>query len=522
MSVSPQPASGSSATATGKIRRVAILFAGGPAPAANAVISTAAASFLRNGIEVVGILNGYSHLVEFSPDHPMQEGRDYIMLDQQAAPPDAEHPGHHDRHRPDQPRQGRLAARATSPTPSGPPRCGPSTQALASLGVDALISIGGDDTLKTANKFKLFQDHLPAGRAADRRRPRPQDDRQRLPRHRLHVRLLHGRRDARRRDPQPAGRRRGDPRLLPRRDAWAAAPAGWPTGPPSPARPASSSASRTSTASCSAEETLTDPKTGDDHDAQDHEHREGRRRIVKTMLAREHEGKEFGVIVLAEGLAEYPARRATSKGSRATTTATSRSAADQPGPDCSSRLVEEEYEKRTGKKPQGHRAAARLRGPLRPAPRLRRHARQPARRRRLPRPGREGAQRRDGLVLRPAQPPLRAVREAGRPGDPGHRRPLHRARLRLPPARPVPRELSRTNPDDRAPTSSPGGPSVRERRIRAVGPAIYFAPWRPLRVIRVKRPNSLRHHPPGQLREARGLALHQAARCGRSCPPPRR
>ena len=29
--------------------------------------------------------------------------------------------------------------------------------------MDALISIGGDDTLKTANKFKLFQDRLPAG-----------------------------------------------------------------------------------------------------------------------------------------------------------------------------------------------------------------------------------------------------------------------------------------------------------------------------------------------------------------------
>ena len=48
------------------IRRVAILFAGGPAPAANAVISTAAVSFLRNDIEVVGILHGYSHLVEYS------------------------------------------------------------------------------------------------------------------------------------------------------------------------------------------------------------------------------------------------------------------------------------------------------------------------------------------------------------------------------------------------------------------------------------------------------------------------
>ena len=57
------------------IRRVAILFAGGPAPAANAVISTAAASFLKNGIEVVGILHGYSNLVEYAPDGRSARGR---------------------------------------------------------------------------------------------------------------------------------------------------------------------------------------------------------------------------------------------------------------------------------------------------------------------------------------------------------------------------------------------------------------------------------------------------------------
>jgi len=62
------------------IRRVAILFAGGPAPAANAVISTAAVSFLRNNIEVVGILHGYSHLMEYAPDHSMAVGRDYIKI----------------------------------------------------------------------------------------------------------------------------------------------------------------------------------------------------------------------------------------------------------------------------------------------------------------------------------------------------------------------------------------------------------------------------------------------------------
>src|SRR5580698_4129546 len=62
-------------------RRVAILFAGGPAPAANAVISTAANSFRRNDIEVVGIMNGYSRLLEYREDHPLTKGRDYIMLD---------------------------------------------------------------------------------------------------------------------------------------------------------------------------------------------------------------------------------------------------------------------------------------------------------------------------------------------------------------------------------------------------------------------------------------------------------
>jgi 6-phosphofructokinase len=57
-------------------RRVAILFAGGPAPAANAVISTAATSFLREGTEVLGMKHGYSALAEYGPSRPLEEGRD--------------------------------------------------------------------------------------------------------------------------------------------------------------------------------------------------------------------------------------------------------------------------------------------------------------------------------------------------------------------------------------------------------------------------------------------------------------
>jgi 6-phosphofructokinase 1 len=138
---------------------VAILFAGGPAPAANAVISTAANSFWRNDIEVVGIMNGYSRLLEWNTSRPMELGRDYILLDQKAL-------------RRTRNSQGILIGTSRSNPgrevghPShldDPQRVGPLHtvyEALRSINVDALVSIGGDDTLKTANKFKLYQDRL--------------------------------------------------------------------------------------------------------------------------------------------------------------------------------------------------------------------------------------------------------------------------------------------------------------------------------------------------------------------------
>jgi len=144
------------------IRRAAILFAGGPAPAANAVISTAAVSFLRNNIDVIGVKYGYSNLIEYGPERPMVEGSDYIKIT-------------HSVLKRTRNSQGIMigTARAnpgkmvSSPAHlKDPERTAPLKRvydALVSLGVDALISIGGDDTLKTANKFKLFQEQLPEG-----------------------------------------------------------------------------------------------------------------------------------------------------------------------------------------------------------------------------------------------------------------------------------------------------------------------------------------------------------------------
>ncbi len=141
--------------------RVAILFAGGPAPAANAVISAAATSFLRAGVQVVGIRHGYSGLVEFSEDRPLVEGRDYLHLTPRILSRTRNsqgiligtartNPGKH----------VNSPADLHDPEKSKPLRT--VYNALRSINVDALISIGGDDTLKTANKFKLFQQQFGA------------------------------------------------------------------------------------------------------------------------------------------------------------------------------------------------------------------------------------------------------------------------------------------------------------------------------------------------------------------------
>ena len=63
------------------IKRVGLLFSGGPAPAANAVISAAALSFLNAGIEVVGFLDGYENLERYSPETPLVKGEHFICLD---------------------------------------------------------------------------------------------------------------------------------------------------------------------------------------------------------------------------------------------------------------------------------------------------------------------------------------------------------------------------------------------------------------------------------------------------------
>ena len=286
------------------IRRAAILFAGGPAPAANAVISTAAASFLRNNIDVYGILHGYSHLVEYGPDHPMVEGRDFVRLSQKAL-------------RRTRNSQGIMIGTArTNPGKhisepahlKDPQRTAPlrtAYEALVSLDIDALISIGGDDTLKTANKFKLFQEQLPPG-------------------HR-HIPIVHLPKTI---DNDYMGidftfgyftavdTLAGEIRNLiadseSTRSYFIAETmgrsAGWLAYGAAIAGEASLVISvEDITGKYEASEEITDPQTGKTTLRRVMDLNEVVRRIVATMRVREEaEGKEFGVIVIAEGLAEY-------------------------------------------------------------------------------------------------------------------------------------------------------------------------------------------------------------------------
>lgn len=144
------------------IRRVAILFAGGPAPAANAVISSAAFSLIQAGVEVLGIKHGYSNLIDFDPASPLVEGKHYVKFTLESLEFMRTEPGIRIGTARSNPGKGVTSpADLQNAEKNAPIRR--VVAALRSLGVDALVSIGGDDTLKTANKIKLYQDTLPDG-----------------------------------------------------------------------------------------------------------------------------------------------------------------------------------------------------------------------------------------------------------------------------------------------------------------------------------------------------------------------
>ncbi len=285
-------------------RRVAILFAGGPAPAANAVISTCAVSFLRNNIQVLGIMHGYSHLVEYTPDNPLQAGRDYVVVD-------------HKLLRRTRNSQGILIGtartnpgqRVSHPSHLADPELTAPLQtvhaALVSLGVEALISIGGDDTLKTANKFLRFQEYLPpeAPRIPVVHLPKTIDNDY------MGIDFTFGYFTAVETLASEIRNLLADAEAS--RSYFLAETmgrsAGWLAYGAAIAGEASLVISvEDITGKYRCEEQVTDPKTGETNSRTVMKVPDMVKRIVATMRAREdEERKDYGVIVMAEGLAEY-------------------------------------------------------------------------------------------------------------------------------------------------------------------------------------------------------------------------
>ena len=283
-----------------QFKRVAILFAGGPAPAANAVISAAAHSFLRAGVEVIGIKHGYSSLSEFDGGE-LVEDKDYILLTHKVLRRTRNsqgimigtarsNPGKMIKHPADLEDTDKVAPMQRV------------SDALKSLGVDALISIGGDDTLKTANKFKLFQEKYNADKVIPVvHLPKTIDNDYHgidftfgffTAVHFLATELRTLLHDA------EATRSYFLAETMGRS-------AGWLSYGAAIAGEASLVISVEDViAGYLVEESYTDGNGAEKtRKCMDMDRVVGR--IVKTILARENEGKEYGVIVMAEGLAEY-------------------------------------------------------------------------------------------------------------------------------------------------------------------------------------------------------------------------
>jgi ATP-dependent phosphofructokinase / diphosphate-dependent phosphofructokinase len=176
--------------------------------------------------------------------------------------------------------------------------------ALASLGVDALISIGGDDTLKTANKFKQFQSYLPG----DHRRIAVVHVPKTIDNDYLGIDFTFGYFTA---VETLAGEIRN---LLADAESCRTyfiaetmgRSAGWLAYGAAIAGEASLVISvEDIVGKYRCEEEYTDPETGAKRTRTMMVLEEVVRRIVATMRVREEEKKEFGVIVLSEGLAEY-------------------------------------------------------------------------------------------------------------------------------------------------------------------------------------------------------------------------
>ncbi|HWU89818.1 MAG TPA: 6-phosphofructokinase, partial [Kofleriaceae bacterium] len=144
-----------------QVKRVGIVFSGGPAPAANAVISAAAISFLEDDREVIGFFHGYSNLQDYHPvTHRLLPDEHYRIFQERDLSGLRNSRGIVIGTARTNPGKG-IERPEDLVDPAKTARLRNVYNALVDLEVDALISIGGDDTLKTANFLYAYQQRLP-------------------------------------------------------------------------------------------------------------------------------------------------------------------------------------------------------------------------------------------------------------------------------------------------------------------------------------------------------------------------
>lgn len=136
--------------------KIGIIFSGGPAPSANAVISSCALTFMNSGHQVIGFYKGYEYLQNYDIHNPYSLVENYhfkklgieqtksrnqkgVILKTSRANPGREINTLEDLKDPQK----------TKPLIN-------IMRALETLNIGCLISIGGDDTLKTANYLRLL------------------------------------------------------------------------------------------------------------------------------------------------------------------------------------------------------------------------------------------------------------------------------------------------------------------------------------------------------------------------------
>jgi len=141
------------------IRHAGILFSGGPAPATNAVISAVSKACINNNIKITGFLYGYKYLEGFRKGVTPIKGTHYIDMDLPLIDGIRNTKGvliHNSRANPG----ASIKTWNDLANPDKNQRLINVFNAFEYYKIDALISVGGDDTLKTANYLYRIQDKV--------------------------------------------------------------------------------------------------------------------------------------------------------------------------------------------------------------------------------------------------------------------------------------------------------------------------------------------------------------------------